>query len=547
MVDLNSTFAEVSLLDKAALYAPHVLYSTSIRPELISYSLMIAMATFLVASGSYSTLSQPKTAKDPIYNKNSELWDPTDRDGSALFISLVDAALNLNMDVIDVKLAMAFPVLGAGALYGLDYLLRLLDFQKIRLLNYYMLVMVFLSTCITLTYFLTTILRNVGYSLGLKNNLGYFFNRYRLTLSTDDKLPLGFIEKLQPKKMDMTKAELKQFEEYMLEKNNVKIIKPTKVETRTQRTSLVLDAKFFVVAPFSLGLMALLYWHNPTLRDAYGFKKINWIVNNLVASTFAFSGSSLTRIGNFKVGVLMLVGLFVYDVYFVFGSTLMVSVASNLELPVKLVIPGAPKDLLSLSEIAGVPVSLLSVRASILGLGDIVVPSIFASLCLRFDHFKYYERTGQTFHRLRCIGTPKYFVAAMLSYIGALVVTVLANHYSGHGQPALLYIVPSMILGVFGEAAWNGEASKVWNFSEELDPYTKSDEMTPKVPHLSESGAPDAAESLQIVICQVYEFGDIEDESDDTYIIEEDTEDDEDYDSEDLSNEIDYLLRDQEQ
>ena len=79
-------------------------------------------------------------------------------------------------------------------------------------------------------------------------------------------------------------------------------------------------------------------------------------------------------IGNFKNGFMLLTLLFFYDIFFVFGTDVMLTVAKGINAPIKLMFP---KDY-----------SLEKPQYSILGLGDIVIPGIFVSLCLRFDFLK---------------------------------------------------------------------------------------------------------------------------------------------------------------
>lgn len=79
-------------------------------------------------------------------------------------------------------------------------------------------------------------------------------------------------------------------------------------------------------------------------------------------------------IGNFKNGIMLLVLLFFYDIFFVFGTDVMLTVAKGIDAPIKLKFP---KDY-----------SKTPPQYSILGLGDIVIPGIFVSLCLRFDFLK---------------------------------------------------------------------------------------------------------------------------------------------------------------
>lgn len=76
-------------------------------------------------------------------------------------------------------------------------------------------------------------------------------------------------------------------------------------------------------------------------------------------------------LANFKVGFLLLWFLFFYDIFWVYGTDVMVTVAKNLDIPIKLLFPYLNDE--------GVE------KHSMLGLGDIVVPGIFVALCLKFD------------------------------------------------------------------------------------------------------------------------------------------------------------------
>ena len=82
-------------------------------------------------------------------------------------------------------------------------------------------------------------------------------------------------------------------------------------------------------------------------------------------------------IGNFKNGFMLLTLLFFYDIFFVFGTDVMLTVAKGIDAPIKLQFP---KDY-----------SAEKPQYSILGLGDIVIPGIFVSLCLRFDFLKHID------------------------------------------------------------------------------------------------------------------------------------------------------------
>lgn len=67
----------------------------------------------------------------------------------------------------------------------------------------------------------------------------------------------------------------------------------------------------------------------------------------------------------------MLWGLFFYDIFWVYGTDVMVTVAKAVDAPIKLMFPynwQAEPPLFSM-----------------LGLGDIVIPGVFVSLCLKYD------------------------------------------------------------------------------------------------------------------------------------------------------------------
>lgn len=75
--------------------------------------------------------------------------------------------------------------------------------------------------------------------------------------------------------------------------------------------------------------------------------------------------------GNFKNGSIMLVGLFFYDIFFVFGTDVMLTVAKSIDAPIKILFP--------------TDWSTEPPKFSLLGLGDIVIPGIFMAMCLRYD------------------------------------------------------------------------------------------------------------------------------------------------------------------
>lgn len=181
----------------------------------------------------------------------------------------------------------------------------------------------------------------------------------------------------------------------------------------------------------------------------------------------------------------------------------MVTVATKLDVPIKLVFEGPQK-------------------ASMLGLGDIVVPGMFIGICLRFDHFLHYYRQrkfvpvelkkedetsgelvttsearrmavrpeyvspqGQWANRfwstpLAQICSPDatpaltasafrktYFHAAMFGYLLGMMVTLMMLLVFKHAQPALLYLVPGVVFSVWITGALRGELHEMWIYTED--------------------------------------------------------------------------------
>ncbi|XP_063065251.1 minor histocompatibility antigen H13 isoform X2 [Engraulis encrasicolus] len=182
----------------------------------------------------------------------------------------------------------------------------------------------------------------------------------------------------------------------------------------------------------------------------YVLKK-HWVANNLFGLAFALNGVELLHLNNVSTGCILLGGLFVYDIFWVFGTNVMVTVAKSFEAPIKLVFP---QDLLE----KGLGAS----NFAMLGLGDIVIPGIFIALLLRFDvSLKKNTRT--------------YFYTSFLAYIFGLGLTIFVMHTYKHAQPALLYLVPACVGFPVVVALLKGELTDMFRY-EETVPETETEE-----------------------------------------------------------------------
>ncbi|CAH8587249.1 unnamed protein product [Heterobilharzia americana] len=170
----------------------------------------------------------------------------------------------------------------------------------------------------------------------------------------------------------------------------------------------------------------------------------HWMANNFIAVTIAILAIEFIRLNKFVNGILLLCGLFVYDVFWVFWTGVMVAVAKNLEAPIKVTFP---RDFLTHG--------FYGKQLALLGLGDIVVPGIFIAMLLRFDT-KLGRKNSYT-----------YFYCGYIAYIAAILMTFVMMHVFNHAQPALLYLVPACLGGPLLTALVKNDISAMFNYEDE--------------------------------------------------------------------------------
>ncbi|PIN01649.1 putative protein, contains PA domain [Handroanthus impetiginosus] len=158
-----------------------------------------------------------------------------------------------------------------------------------------------------------------------------------------------------------------------------------------------------------------------------------WIGQDILGIALIITVLQIVRIPNLKVGTVLLGCAFIYDIFWVFISKTLFKES------VMIVVARGDR-----SGEDGIPMLLKIPRLfdpwggySIIGFGDILLPGLVVAFSLRYDWLaKKSLRAG-------------YFLWAMLAYgLGLLITYVALNLMDGHGQPALLYIVP-FTLGTF--------------------------------------------------------------------------------------------------
>ncbi|CAK9292706.1 unnamed protein product [Gordionus sp. m RMFG-2023] len=187
--------------------------------------------------------------------------------------------------------------------------------------------------------------------------------------------------------------------------------------------------------------------------------KKHWIANNIFGLAFATNAIELLQLNRISTGLILLGGLFIYDIFWVFGTNVMVTVAKSFEAPIKLMFP-----------LDFVEKGLSASNFAMLGLGDIVIPGIFIALILRFE--------------MNSLHNPKkklYFYSTMLAYILGLVFTTLILHFYKHAQPALLYLVPACVGTPFIISLARGEWSHLMKYED--NPATEDKQLNDNQGH----------------------------------------------------------------
>jgi len=239
--------------------------------------------------------------------------------------------------------------------------------------------------------------------------------------------------------------------------------------------SVSIDFTTLAALPLGAAVSAAHLVADPALGGAAPLPR--YMLNNAMASAFCLAGLEEVSLSSAVTGLALLGGLFVYDVFWVFCTPVMVGVARGIDAPIKLLLPRGPGS----DWLAPLPGRLAGpADFSLLGLGDIVLPGIWVALMARADQARV--------QRLEAAGTADvgwrsvYLTSSVAAYALGLVATVAAMSIFSTAQPALLYLAPAVTMApalaallrapspADGLAGWAGrvaEARRVLTFDEE--------------------------------------------------------------------------------
>ena len=454
-----------------------------VRPMLGTYVHVLLSALFAIYTGSHASLTRPSSAAKPAKKKKAQGEDDEEDSTETL----------QKMEGLSPTDAIMFPILAGSTLAGLYFIIKWLEDPAIlnTILNWYFAVFGVLGVAKLFTdamgLFHSIIFPSKytcrGQSWEIKS-------KQRTAISTEDPsekcsspLPGGLSKiELSPK---VTSAL------WVLRELPMKRIHVRAYIYRMLEASVHIGPHGCL--SFLLALAATLYF-NLVAKP--------WWLTNILGYSFAYASLQLMSPTTFSTGSLILAALFVYDIYFVFYTPLMVTVATKLDIPAKMLFPRpqSPKDDPTKQSLA------------MLGLGDIVLPGLVIGFALRFDLYLFYLRkqkrrtqvagkdkgnsapdanddkedikaeyksaTGGWGERLwvskSTAGEPinggvfpkTYFYACIRGYILGMVTTLGVMSISGSAQPALLYLVPGVLVSLWASALYNGDLKAMWNYDE---------------------------------------------------------------------------------
>lgn len=220
----------------------------------------------------------------------------------------------------------------------------------------------------------------------------------------------------------------------------------------------------------------------------------SFIAHDILGCSLCISSIAVIRFPSLKLAAVCLGLLLLYDIFWVFcseyffqknvmvevamksasnplqelGTTyhipLFMSLRPKLELPIKLLVQSS--------------FDAVNSRVMMLGLGDIALPGFLVSFALRCDIFHINKtalpqyspeslllRDHESSKKFPTLGRPSsnLFECSIIGYTLGLVLALYIGSVSGHAQPALIYLVPGVIIPITLRAWQKKMLLEVWN------------------------------------------------------------------------------------
>ncbi|KAF3033668.1 hypothetical protein E8E12_000441 [Didymella heteroderae] len=471
------------------------------RPMLPTYLHLIASALFPIYTGAHASLSRPSTAakpstkkkkRDALHRRGSDTGDDDESSDDE-----EEEEEQHNMEGLSPKDAILMPLFAGIALSGLYFLLKWMNDPTLlnKILNAYFAIFGVFSVSKLITDVL-----DIGHSIIFPRR--HVINGTLYHVNGKEKKAIPVAGNTQGRKALSTP--LPGFLASTPLNNKLRNMVWDDRAMPSNKWSLKLYLHRALAAKFKIGAHGIVGALTGLCVVAYfNFVDKPWYLTNLLGFGFSYGALQLMSPTTFATGSLILGALFFYDIYFVFYTPMMVTVAKSLDVPIKLMFPrpGDPQD----------PASAPS--HAMLGLGDVVLPGIVIGLALRFDLYLFYLRRqkrvrfasadgAETIEKAEyfplagrwsdhfwthsLLGRPlwkkdenkpeapftfpkTYFKASLVGYVLGLLATLSVMMIWDHAQPALLYLVPGVLGSVWFTAAARGELTLIWNYTEAIE------------------------------------------------------------------------------
>ncbi|PVH94335.1 hypothetical protein DM02DRAFT_676246 [Periconia macrospinosa] len=506
-------------MDGADLWARAAHVCSEVRPFIPTYAHLLLSALFPIYAGAHASLTRPSSAAKPTKKERRRKRRSRKSDKSSLEdesssesesdTEEEDEDEEHKMEGLAPTDAIMMPLFAGMTLAGLYFLIKWLEDPALlnKLLNWYFALFGVFSVSRLITDAL-----DIGHSLVFPHRYALGGTLYHVVQKEKAALPVSGEGKdpiSSPLPGFLARIPLSAgFRKFLWSDRAM----PGKKWSVRLYIHQMFSGKLLIGAQGMVGAITAIM-----VVAYFNFVDKPWYLTNLMGFGFSYGALQLMSPTTFATGSLILGALFFYDIYFVFYTPMMVTVAKSLDVPIKLVFPRPP------------PADDPTAKAghAMLGLGDVVLPGIMIGLALRFDLFLFYLRrqkrkqtpsshngsaalgditiekpkyfslagrwsdhfwthsilTGRPLFKAASPSENKetakaeapftfpktYFKASLIGYVAGMLCTLGVMHVWGHAQPALLYLVPGVLGSLWLTALARGELALMWDFSEAIE------------------------------------------------------------------------------
>ena len=205
----------------------------------------------------------------------------------------------------------------------------------------------------------------------------------------------------------------------------------------------------------------------------------NFLAHDIIGCSTCITLIATLQFPSLKIASICLVGLLLYDIFWVFLSQYIFNKNVMLEVATKdtvnpiqstgeyFHIPYFENFQITLS----LPIKLIfpvegDKSFIMLGLGDIALPGMLIAYALRCDKDFEAEQLKTDLEAPTSssgIVQTKLFEHCLLSYLVGLAMAFYCSFHWNHAQPALLYLVPAVLIPIFWISSRHGRLASVWN------------------------------------------------------------------------------------